>query len=188
MEKMDSKKAVAIAKDVLKRLAMRKLKVEGGTYCFGEIPKGVTIPEQGDAKRHIGKLEKTCHVCAVGAAFLSHIRLHDRVDLNEFNIGRNANIDRDKMAASLDEIFGSENLLRIESAFEGGSIDDFVDYDECYTDEQYDAHYRMRTQSECGTPERLEAVMRNVVANKGVFTLNAKAFKAKRKAKAKAGA
>src|ERR1043165_3171280 len=72
-------KAVAVAKDVIKRL--KYLNIETRHYMCGQIPSKLKISEKDDLKKHVAKVEKYCKVCALGACIISKARLFDEVPM-----------------------------------------------------------------------------------------------------------
>lgn len=71
----DRKLAVAIAKDVLKQLRARRYLAQPGVYLEAD---GAKVKGGDDLRKVLPKIKK-CHVCAIGAAFLSYVRLKDGV-------------------------------------------------------------------------------------------------------------
>lgn len=172
-----SEKIVAIAKDVIKQIHNDKLKYIGGGGYF--TTKDLVLPLDDDAQCHIDKIQsKSCGVCALGAAFISYIRLYDNVKIRD--IARSCNlIESDYLRPSPDvlfkhlvKIFSRSQLNLIEAAFEkrwiGGTR--ALDY---YGNEINTPSYAYRAKAinfTTGTPkERLLAIMRNIIKNKGVF-------------------
>lgn len=158
------RKAVAIAKDVLKRLQLRKLHSTQGCY-LGEIPgKELDVALDDDAKKHIDEFEKKCVVCALGAAFLSYIRLYDGLTCDVVQYGA-----RSSMVGSLKEAFTELELDQIESCYEkwrGHFYSHYPNSDEADPTEDWIEKNYNRTNN-----QRLKLLMQNVVENNGDLKL-----------------
>jgi hypothetical protein len=165
---MDAVKAVAIARDVLKQLRMDKLRTATNFYIHNWKPLPETILYEDDAQQHLDLIQKSCQVCAKGAAFLSYIRLYNKVNMRKLGLIKHDNqttiVKRgDDDWNELREVFGKSNLDLIEYAFEGLIIQgpsissQNKEYVESY-------HYCIGNSA-----KRLRAIMINVVRNKGVF-------------------
>jgi hypothetical protein len=144
--KVDRKLAVAIAKDVLKHLKL--FKPTQGTYVYfsGEEKEEMRGMQAQD---HIDQLQKKCVVCALGACFLSYIRLENQVTVGDVYSG-NYSVMMEKLKTA----FEPSQLSLIESAFEHD--------------------YRESRPWWKGRPyprTRLKAIMANIVKNKGTFKL-----------------
>ena len=145
MNKTQRKKCCAVAQDVLDHIKL--VNVTPGTYCDGRIPP--SIPADIDcgtisAKKHIDGLSAQCRVCAMGACFLSYIRLYNKIQLDAFvdssttAPGENFDVDFHYIDDVLLNVFSAPQLCLIETAFErclvndgpvyNGSTDDDFDY------------------------------------------------------------
>jgi hypothetical protein len=170
------KKCCAVAQDVLDH--MRYVKVTEGTYCEGELPKGVKSSDES-AKKHIDGISKGCRVCALGACFLSYIRLYNNVTLSEL-VGTFSNTvtegevfesDYHEISNELDHIFSQAQLCLIETAFELHCINDDYDCDDAdgYTVEA-EADAAVAFGRKYDDPKvRLKAIMKNIIKNNGEF-------------------
>jgi hypothetical protein len=152
-----AQKRVAIAKDVLKQL--KALNVVKGTYLRNY---GLQLPRNDQAKQHINQISRGCEVCALGACFLSHIRLFNEVDVGTLagRCGETVNCvfaGSDLIDAELHKYFTYDQLLLIEAAFEGWTGEGYEARD------FYDKHPDPK--------ERLQAIMQNIVKNNGEFKL-----------------
>ncbi len=151
----DAEKRVAIARDVIVHLNL--VKPSQGTYCYRSRPKG--IRGRDSAQNYIDKISKDCDVCALGACFLSYIRLNNQVKVHEVigKKGYNLNhvsVGQYLIQQKLGSYFTSEQLNVIESAFENYHCEDQCD--------EYDDLGK--------TPKaRLRNIMRNIIKNKGEF-------------------
>jgi hypothetical protein len=138
--KEQRKTAVALAKDVLKRLDMKWYSVKTGTgyVC---LDGSVNYREEmagKDLKKLMPKL-KDCSVCALGSLFLSWVMKNDKVKANYY-------LGLSTLQHPLEKAIGNQ-LVDIEDAFE-----------------QF--HPSPRTV--------LRRIMKNIIRNKGVFTVRGK--------------
>lgn len=147
---------VAIAKDALAQLRAEKYVATKNVYIDDTLLNDLYAKskEEGDisAQPFLNTL-KSCKVCAKGAIYLSTVRKFNDVTLCNFH---------DKSSEKAESIFGENNLLRIESAFErwknedkkgretNSKLNKFIDK---YPDKNV----------------RLEKILLNVIRNKGVF-------------------
>ncbi len=152
---------VKIAEDVLAVIAVKKNRytVGKGYYCHTiNTPDLSTISESDQLRKVLPKLQKNCEVCAMGALFLSHVRINNEITVGEANshilsdgsFGIGDWTMEDKMA----EYFSPDQLREVETAFEGFSI----------SGQPWLHKY----------PEniaRLRAICRNIIRNKGDFDI-----------------
>ena len=107
-----NKEAVAIAKDVIEQIELRKYVATPGTYMRGLRLK--TGDLQNQLTELLDERAKKCSVCALGSAFLSAVRLYDK-----FNVeSGGSSIGAESMMGKLEEFFTQEEIGRIEAAFE----------------------------------------------------------------------
>lgn len=106
-------KAIAIAKDVLKRLKLEKLSLARRTGFI--VPKG-KFPTTGSLQEQIDKAEANCQVCALGGMFLSHVRLHNGIQCDNVCDG---SFNFRQISLELKQIFSLKTLALIEGVFEG---------------------------------------------------------------------
>lgn len=144
---------VAIAKDVLQRMRYR------GVVCGIYYTSAPNIGQITNPQKQIRELEKGCQVCALGAMFLSYIKICDRVPASDFFTTESdysgatiLNASDTDMRSRMECLFDYEQLGLIEGAFEN-----FRDR------ETYNLYP--------GLPpsERLRKIMRNVIRNDGVY-------------------
>lgn len=198
MNKQQRRKCVAVAQDVVAHLNL--LNVARGTYCEGNMPSPsntddfVTYDGNDQASLYIDGMSKNCRVCAVGACFLSYIRVYNKVPLNQFigiygtsiDSGESFSLEYTDMARILHDIFSSPQLQLIEAAFEQSAINDncvannendydtgdtfYYDHDEDtkVTLEEMNAAEKFGNKYDVAD-ERLKAIMKNIVANDGEF-------------------
>lgn len=188
MKKSQRKKCVAVAQDVLEH--MRGIAVAEGTYCEGRLPAGVSKAKDS-AKKHIDGISKGCQVCALGACFLSYIRLYNNFSLGQLvgtfsdrvSEDESFEVDYHDMTKELETIFTPAQMCLIETAFEKVCINDdaLLDsyYCECEDGDDYDRdEYTTDAEIEAAVlfgqkyenvRLRLRAIMKNIVKNDGLF-------------------
>jgi hypothetical protein len=146
-----SKRAVEIAKDVLKQLKIKKYIATQGTYVSLVGVDNDDVNLDGKQLDEILKDRKVkCRVCAKGALLMSKAMVYDDLTFGE----------KDDVG-SLREDFDADDLNLMEAIFEG---DEQFGYDSCGNDTavicEINKAYR--------TPEKvLEVLMKNVIKNKG---------------------
>jgi hypothetical protein len=169
-----TEKKIAIAKDVLKHIKHFK-KITQGEY--GCVSMEENLPGDDSAQLHIDKITKNCETCALGACFVSYIRLYNKVKIDDFII-RNDDIAHtiefdynDNIFHKLKSIFTQNQLDEIESAFELRDMgdehhfgDDGYEIDEDRFQDAIQFGYQYSTPS-----DRLAAIMKNIVKNNGKF-------------------
>jgi hypothetical protein len=203
------KKAVAVAKDVLAQLKLKKIKfkIDSG-YLRGEIPLAELDKEKG-LQEQIDVVQKNCEVCALGGCFLSYVRLYNHVEFDtvvgekdEFNmetreyapVGYRADLDDDVLLEKLADLFTPVQMGLIELAFECPSerdrdswlnyqftskLKDSVglgDYDNVppakeRTAKKWDVIHNTLAFGRRfkKADDRITAIMKNIVRNKGKF-------------------
>ncbi len=173
---------VKVAKDVLESLST--LRVGTGEFAVlhsAELTS--TILKKKDSKKIAKELKKHCDVCALGACLLSTVAL-----TNDFNFSKSI-IDSDEeymavggpeLVKRLLKVFSKEQILLIENAFETGDgwlsngwgNESFIGYKT--SDEVDKIKDKVDSAIDFGNmyvnPKgRLEAIMQNIVKNKGTF-------------------
>src|SRR5580704_5386593 len=116
IEQAKAEQRVAIARDVIEHLNLMQV-MRHNTYLKGFVPN---LPKTGEAQKHINKIQKHCQVCALGACFLSYVRLNDDTDIKEFcypdltDHNNNVCVEYSDIAEKLKGIFSREQLELIE--------------------------------------------------------------------------
>ncbi|RJQ30275.1 hypothetical protein C4565_00390 [Candidatus Parcubacteria bacterium] len=113
---------IAIAKDVIARMDMEKLNLKRGTYFDGIVKEKIGYSDS--LQLVVDKLEQGCTVCAIGAVFLSHVRLFNQVSGEVVSrYGSEAvQIFSHDLIASVKDCFTHNEMLRLERIFEEGDI------------------------------------------------------------------
>lgn len=188
---LTKKQRVEVAKDVLKQLRYKRIKVTPGEYVSvpmseDEVP---ALMDLGDNRREKSKnlakklfARKDCQVCARGAMFLSGIGLYNKLEVTQFTGQSSHWSDRftfqDETLDWTKDNFGREQSALIENAFEGRNIT--TDYGEAGVDghridEDYTIVYHgpaVDFYNKYPDPvDRLRAIMKNIIKNEGVFKL-----------------
>jgi hypothetical protein len=134
---------VAIAKDVLKQLADKKYFAR--KMCY--ISNNVRYSGAEDLQAFLLNKNPKCECCALGVSFLSLARLGDKLSLS----------DRD-YRGTLAPIFGKKQVALIETTFEGwGKAIGGSKAGEAFFQKYPEPN------------ERMKAIFKNIVKNKGVF-------------------
>lgn len=172
-------KRVAIAKDVFGFIAARKIVATPGVYFAAELPGG--LAESSQACKLVAAVE-SCQVCALGAVFMAAVDNANEVTLSDlgFEDGQfEVEFDYFAMRDYLRRFFGSEQLLVIETAFEGRDVHMSLDGDKASAamgmfqwntcDKEICKAYDHDECSSTPAIYRMEAIMRNIIANNGEF-------------------
>lgn len=166
----DAKKRVAIAKDALEQVLAKKYKVKTGQYVtFLGSGSPVAKSEELDVPVACNLQDVKCQVCARGALFVSALRKD--ASIGPEYISNDENLGNDDIQMTEDQYFSREQLDLIESAFE---VDQFCD----------DAPEEMAMAAELygrslgNKDERLVAILKNIIRNKGEFVIPEKFIKA----------
>ena len=162
-----SEKRVIIAKDVLKWLRApqpNNITVAGGTYFSLVLAQA----SSDDARDSISTGISNCVVCALGACFLSHIRVFDEVRSSEISEspGRRFFADRLLIESKM-PYFSIEQMRLIEAVFEGLE-QKFRTARPAHL--AIMAFHKNTTKNGAQkTRERLIAIMKNIIKNDGKF-------------------
>jgi hypothetical protein len=165
-----ARKRIAVAKDVLKSLRLRRIRLKNGVYVnptSDAEEKTVIAALRGaeDLGEVVGVLEKNCEVCLLGACVLSKARLFDRVSARYGSYLGGFCPGRDGTVLALRDVFDDHELNLMEAAFERGWISMIGDG-------------RGRENAACGFAENVRArskaalvraVMENVIFHGGRF-------------------
>lgn len=160
-----SEKRVEIAKDVIKWIKAKKVKVRSGKYI--KLPGRVSEEDEETSVEKIFQ-KQTCQVCALGACFVGMVDLG-----NDINTGglfqkdlTGANIDDWVMRDYLRKIFSNKELFKIETAFElQVVVEEISDTDVEKYRVSAIAFGKMYERED----QRLIAIMKNIIHNKGEF-------------------
>lgn len=168
-EETKANKRVLIALDVLARL--KKGNYIARSRVWAKIP---VRREEVENKLQVCDIldKKVCECCALGSILLSEIAFNNHYELNGYNYnekGATLYIDLDEREEELKKIFSNVQLVLIEIAFEGGNgCYNFNSLSNDNRERYYDkavSFYNKYSDAD----ERLEAIMNNIVENKGTF-------------------
>jgi hypothetical protein len=175
-------KRVAIAKDALNQIKLEKYKVlSGNGYVVNDkldkeviklheslVAEGKDVAKV-ELRTHLDKLlgkVKKCEVCAKGALFLSAIRKFNNFSLKDsvnFSFGTEFCEIDDAASDETRKIFGKANADLIERYFEKSDpYKDLKDKDGDHVGFKWSHGYE-------DDQERLIAILKNIIANKGTF-------------------
>jgi len=168
------KQRILVAKDVLKQIQMRSLKVKQGTYFGIWAPKKRFEIEKPKEKLdqfllQIKNENAKCEVCGIGSCFISLVRLGNNAKTSTF-FGEGAingfyEANDGDMRPLLRKVFPSSQITLIESAFEMTTI--------LYDNAKHSYEHRIKArdfgQKYKSDENRLKAIMRNIIKNKGTF-------------------
>ena len=157
-----TERAVLVAKDVLAAISAGRFKVDQGNYVYSNALRS-DEPLREDMRRAAIRSEAydawrdDCHVCALGACLVTMI---DRgtVVRDDLAIG-----DRDELFEELEGVFTQEAFDLIEEAFELGGVR--TDMSDTLAARRARNFGRRRKDP----VQRLEAIMQNIVDNRGEF-------------------
>lgn len=171
-----AEKRMAICKDALKQIALKKFIPKSDTYfqvkelnrSWGNdfVLQGKTIASNGQLNEVMKKT--TCTVCAKGALFAADI-----LERNHMTIIDGANVTNSSIASRLGGIFTGFQLDLIEVAFEKAIIRDTsgrLYVGTCGTEKSPIAKRAIAFGRKYGNAtERLVAILKNIIKNKGEF-------------------
>lgn len=152
-------KRVRIARDVLAQLASKHIRPTKGIYMrIDNLDKSVPSRE---LKEYLPEVE--CQVCALGACFVAAVS-----EANTFSVGQvpYGGLGSYQTKEYLKSYFSKGQMTLIENAFETttsfGEPDDGVSFEErCVA-----MRFGLKRKT---TEGRLQAIMRNIIANRGEF-------------------
>lgn len=186
-------KRVAIAKDVLLRLSTKAIRAES-SYLKLETKDGRDgwdvklgrAPEIEDQQLNtaISEGKIICRVCADGALFLSHVMFSNHLTVKQAT----DIVSFHQVQNRLQEIFSRDQLLMIETAFEGRAIHDEEVSIIVEAPEEFDAEMDEVISELTLTPlgdklvlwrdqfdeaeDAMRAIMENIIQHEGEFTID----------------
>jgi hypothetical protein len=168
-----SKQRIAIAKDVLLSLKLKKLEALSGVYLGFVMKKQI---KKADTPHKLDSLfrkkEVACQVCGIGACFFGLVNLGNSAPTADFILGgvkRETRLSDGNMRELLRKVFPSAQLTLIECAFEESN--GFNDYG---SDGYYAKPINKEKAKNFGNKfdndeDRLKAIMGNIIKHKGTF-------------------
>jgi len=146
---------IAIATDVIAQIDHLGAIVQG-RYCHGDID---SVHLNKNPQEVIDDIAKRCAVCALGACFLSSIRLYDKItmpELTKYSEYRKIYMFGCDLKLHLAQFFTPDQICLIEAAFEWFEVSAMKP-----------AHEFGRRYPDGRT--RLKAIMQNIIDNDGEF-------------------
>lgn len=166
----DAKKRVAIAKDALDQVLAKNYKVKTGQYVtFLGTGSPVEKSEELDVPVACNLQDVKCQVCARGALFVSALRKDASIEPE--TLPSSDFLGNDEITETENNYFSREQLDLIESAFE---TDAFCDE----APEELAMAAVLYGMSLGNKDERLVAILKNIIRNKGEFVIPDKFIKA----------
>lgn len=156
------KNRVALARDVIAQIAIGRVVVTSGTYFDATLPKACSVK--------LGAIPN-CRTCAIGTMFLTRLRTRTLSSLlkegranayEDYDLIVDANGDQERAVARKRVSFGREVMAHeLNALFDGGELWHIENAFEQYWVPDYD-----------DAGERLVAIMRNIIRNRGMFLPN----------------
>lgn len=168
-------RALAIAQDALEHLNFFK-KIDS---CYGEgiCPDGWLQLDKGtDAQPYIDKITKKCKTCALGACFISHVRLYDKVTMDQiieehWTGSTTISVNSDLIVRELKSAFTPTQMILIESAFESEPVINY-DLEINVPDAAIESAIAFGATTKNKPRARLKMILQNIVDNGGEFKPN----------------
>lgn len=159
------RKAVAVARDVIAQLRLKRITASTGDYL---IIDGVAYDNPNQSFQETFRRNKgiKCEVCAIGAAYIGYINKFNNVTHDEV-----LNAGSETMIHTLSGIFQEYQLRLMEAAFEGRWILE----SNWYKDERVNRSILLFYKKYKHQSQRLRAIMLNVIRNNGEFRLPTRA-------------
>lgn len=162
-----AEKRVTLCKDVLKGLKTGKIKATSGRYFENQYDfierwdweNRLVTPKEQLQPKLLAK-DAVCHVCQKGALFVCDIMRN-----NKYKVNNESDLDDEEVQSGrLKKWFTGRQLDLMELAFEKFKKGDWIsEYD---NDEEFDKARKFATGN---VTARIEAIMKNVIKNKGIF-------------------
>jgi hypothetical protein len=164
---------IAIAKDVIAQIKAKKYNPTNGVWvvsdCGQEYDDWLLTAASScevDVQVYTKNINK-CNVCALGSLFVSAVNKYNNVygtfdSVSTYEVF--SSIGTEEKKSPLLRYFSSSQLQLIEFTFEGG-MGAFYFYDNSSTAERAYAFYEQYPDDK----DRLIAIMKNIIKNKGIF-------------------
>jgi hypothetical protein len=148
-----AQRRVAIAKDALSIIRLKNIKVKQGFYLESKFLDNMCRKDDTAVCDIDSMLKSNCKVCARGALLLSSVKIFNSASYGDLSTCGSNNDDNVAF-----ESFSKEQLLLIEWVFEGWYHKD----DRIHKwKEKYPVPH-----------DRLVAILKNIIRNKGTFKIN----------------
>ena len=159
-----AEKRVFIAKDVLESLKSNRYQAKHLTYvnAYNKL-KNETFNQDS-----INRDDFSCKVCALGAIFSSKVKIANDFEcqIDEYGLVDlyGSELNGYDIRDNLEKYFSRTQLKSIENAFEGNDCDVEEGYN---LNKKYKEFFNKYNNAE----ERLTAIMKNIISNKGLFKI-----------------
>ncbi len=165
-EEEKRKLRVLVAKDVIKAIDAGKLQTRTGVYVGLEWDKDdvVSKMEGKTSKQQAVIAQEECEVCAMGACFLSLVKVDNKFDLRGKLDKSEDGLGKEEVVGRLKAVFSPKQLALIECAFEGKNASRVFD-----SPEEVERAAVEFGEDAGGDEDALYATMKNIVKNKGFF-------------------
>jgi len=177
-------KRVAIAKDTIKWLGTKAIKMKPGTYF--QLPRKAIKNHNHKLDVALATVKTPCQVCALGGMFYSMVRRFDKVPVSicstmwEKDETYADGVGHADIYIELSKYFPSHQLSLIESAFEKRDMVELGDYDGIEVGFDVDAlalekwpcptiDRAVNFARKKNATDRLRAIMNNIIENNGAF-------------------
>lgn len=155
-------KRVAVAKDVLEQLDLKKFVAEEGTYFYLE-----SKAKEGESLQKVIDKGESCSVCAMGAVFASKVRLGNDCNITDDILWDSCiKTGDEEVLKHTEDIFSERTMRLMEWCFEGVDIVDFF-WDDYKLEERVDV-FRISYKT---SDSLIRAIMQNIIDNKGEFVI-----------------
>ena len=180
-----NERAVLVAKDVIAQVESGRYSPTKGHYfnltrgfaytCREEYTLLEKAEKEGlDVKENFHLIPKGCTACAIGATILSCTHLGNKLKFSDLGLGSASVTDLDKTSIRelLASVFSPEQLLMIETAFEGYRMDS-----DRYAINVLGVHLERSVYLDCdafydrydNSTDTIIAIYQNIIDNNGVF-------------------
>lgn len=162
---------VKVAKDVLLQLKKKTYIASVGKYVVTNDLLEIGLKKEDDIRKNFKKIQQ-CRCCALGSCLLSITKFKNTLTVGD--LGGGINSYKEKEAKKLFTMFSPQQLLLIENSFEGSPSDSMTMriganvFGKNTTNEQDEKCTSFYNRYD-NVNDRLVAIMKNIVANKGTF-------------------
>lgn len=160
-KKTKAQQRVIIAKDVLLRINDDKIIPTQGRFC--KLPAKIAEDNSASLQDFMNKNKKHCYACGKGSLFMSFVGIKNEFTRGDIYGGENIN---SSAMIALSKIFTPQQLALIETAFE--KVYYYWNVGLTVTQKTKAIEFGKKFKYPSG---RLIAIMKNIIKNKGTFTI-----------------
>jgi hypothetical protein len=159
---------VVIAQDVIDAIKAKEIIAKNRVYVRMKDENGDELPSLEVEDLLANREVNECEACALGSVFVCALKRDQSIDVEDVFVDNEQTAMREKLAG----YFNNDQLMLIEAAFEtryfrNEDLDpEEDDYGETDEDTQAAIDFGLRFSS---PSTRLVGIMKNIIANKGVF-------------------